>query len=131
MSTLADIQDTFAFLESWEEKYRYLIELGRGLPPMPEEEKIDANLVRGCTSRVWMTHHLSQEKIAIHADSDAAIVKGLVAVLLAIYDGQPLSALTADKAKDVFTALDLQNHLSPSRSNGFFAMVERIVALRL
>ena len=126
MTELENIQATFALLDNWEDRYAYLIDLGRQLPPFPEEKKTDDYIVKGCTSRVWMILGQENGKITIQADSDAHIVRGLIALVIATYDGQPV-----EKAKDIdmqaiFEGLGLSEHLSPNRRNGFFAMVAAI-----
>jgi cysteine desulfuration protein SufE len=128
---IEDLTQNFSLFDDWEERYAYLIDLGKALPGMAESLKSEENLVRGCTSRVWM---VCTKDDAGHyhflADSDAFIVRGLIAVLLAAYDGR-----TAQDIKDVdihgaFTQMGLDQHLSPNRRSGFFAMVERIRSLR-
>lgn len=125
--TIDEIVDNFALFDDWEDRYRYLIDLGGKLPPMPESLKIEENKVRGCMSQVWMVLNWdASTRLTILADSDAQIVKGLIAVLLALYTGK-----TAEEAKnlnieDIFSRLGLDQHLSPNRRNGFFSMVERV-----
>ncbi len=132
MSTqeLPDIDDviaSFAFLDDWEDRYRYLIELGRDHTGLPDALKTDANKVSGCTSQVWFHTHSDQApRLSFSADSDAHIVKGLIAVLLAAYSGRTPAEIAAVDIKAIFTELGLDEHLSPNRRNGFFAMVERI-----
>jgi cysteine desulfuration protein SufE len=131
VDTLERIVQTFEFFESWEDRYRYLIDLGRKLPPMAEEDKTEDNRVRGCTSRVWVRAETGPEspaRLHLVADSDAQIVKGLVALLVAVYSGKTAAEALAFDVRGLLTRLDLQNHLSPSRSNGLFSMVERIQA---
>ncbi|MEQ8823670.1 MAG: SufE family protein [Filomicrobium sp.] len=126
--SLAEIRDDFEFLEDWEDKYRYVIELGKALPDLPEEAKSEANKVRGCVSQVWLETRLEDGKLNFKGDSDAMIVRGLVAILLAIYqDKTPANILETD-AREVFQELGLKDHLTPQRSNGFASMVERIQA---
>lgn len=127
LPAIDDIKDTFSFLTDWEDRYRYIIELGRLLPPMDDALKTEATKVRGCTSQVWLVAEKHGPHWHFIGDSDAAIVKGLVAILLALYSSTPI--IRADDAKTLFTELGLQEHLSPSRSNGFFAMVQRIEVL--
>ena len=126
MPTLNDIQETFSILDNWEDKYAYLIDLGRKLPAFPEEDKNDENLVRGCTSRVWMILNDKNGMIDIKADSDAHIVRGLIAIVIATYNGTPISQIGGIDMDLIFTELGLASHLSPNRRNGFFAMVEKI-----
>lgn len=128
--TLENLIENFSLLDDWEARYQYLIELGRTLPPMDEALKTDRTLVRGCTSRVWLVaekgadgrHHLL-------ADSDAHIVRGLVAVLLAAYQDKTAAEIAAVDIAGAFAQMGLSDNLSPNRRNGFFAMVERVKAL--
>jgi cysteine desulfuration protein SufE len=132
--SIETIRADFALLDEWEDRYRYLIELGRGLPPFPEALRTDANKVRGCVSQLWVASAVkrngtgSAAVLEFQGDSDAHIVRGLVAVLFALVQGKsPEEVLRAD-AKAVFGELGLAEHLTPQRSNGFFSMVERIRA---
>ena len=124
-----EITETFEFFDDWEDRYRYLIELGRDLEGLDDSDKTEENRVQGCVSNVWLV--TSEEsgdpvRLAFRADSDAHIVRGLVAVLLAAYSGRSPEQILATDIRSLFERLDLASHLSPSRSNGFFAMVERI-----
>lgn len=127
--TLERIERGFQLMPNWQDRYRYLIQLGRKLEPLPDEFRDEDHRVKGCTSNVWLASDLTEEspsRLRFRADSDAHIVKGLVALLLVIYQGKtPEEALGID-ARAILDRLDLQAHLSPSRSNGLFAMVERI-----
>jgi cysteine desulfuration protein SufE len=117
---------------SWEERCRFLIGLGRTLRPLPPEEQTEENRVQGCLSKVWVKAQRAPESpvlLRLEADSDAAIVKGLVALLIAAYSGRTAAEILAFDVRELLTRLDLQNQLSPSRSNGLFSMVERIRAL--
>jgi cysteine desulfuration protein SufE len=132
--TIDTIRSDFALLDEWEDRYRYLIELGRSLPPFPEELRTDANKVRGCVSQVWLASAVerngagSAPVLEFKGDSDAHIVRGLVVVLFALIQRKtPEEILRAD-ARAVFAELGLKEHLTPQRSNGFFSMVERIRA---
>lgn len=122
-----DLVDNFALLGDWEEKYRHLIDLGAALPPMDDSLKTDTAKVRGCMSQVWMLLGWdAQGRLTLLADSDAQIVKGLIAVLIALYAGKTRDeAMTVDVEKE-FARLGLDAHLSPNRRNGFFSMVERV-----
>ncbi len=125
--TLEDIQDNFSLFDDWEERYRYLIDLGRSLPDMPEAQKTDDALVKGCTSRVWL--HVNKDDNGVFtfdADSDAHIVRGLIALLLSAYNGKTADQIAQVNIDDFFSAIGLDQHLSPNRRNGFFAMVEKI-----
>ena len=124
-----DIIDTLGFFDAWDDRYKYIIDLGKELPPLDEEFHTEDRLVRGCQSQVWIETWLEDGKIQLAVDSDAFIVKGLIAVLLEICSGQKAQAISETDIAQVFTRLQLQDHLSPSRSNGFYAMIERIKTL--
>lgn len=134
--SLDDIRSDFALLDDWEDRYRYVIELGRALPPFPEALRTDANKVRGCASQVWLSSRRSgapgqpraDDTLELQGTSDAMIVQGLIAVLLAIYDGKTLSNIVATDAQAIFAELGLKDHLTPQRSNGLASMVARIRA---
>ncbi len=127
---LEDLADSFSLFDNWEDRYRYLIDLGQRLDPMPEALKTDDRLVRGCTSRVWIVSSVEEkdgdEVYHFQADSDAQIVKGLIYILALAYQGVPLNEIPAVDIEGAFEKLGLSGHLSPSRRNGFFAMVEHI-----
>ncbi len=130
---LADIQSDFELLEDWEDRYRYVIELGRALPPFPETLRTDANKVRGCASQVWLATNLlerpgAEPALSMQGTSDAMIVQGLIAVLDAVYNGKPIRQIPDINAEDVFAGMGLKEHLTPQRSNGLAAMVARIRA---
>jgi cysteine desulfuration protein SufE len=131
--TIETIRADFALLDEWEDRYRFLIELGRSLPPLPEALRTDANKVRGCVSQVWLASAVRPDgggapMLEFQGDSDAHIVRGLVAVLFALVQGRTPEEILAADAKAVFAELGLAEHLTPQRSNGFFSMVERIRA---
>ncbi|MBR1948772.1 MAG: SufE family protein [Alphaproteobacteria bacterium] len=125
--TIDELTENFEFLDSWEDKYKYIIELGEKLEPLAEEYHTTDWLVRGCQSQVWLVpEKLPDGKIKFSGDSDAMIVKGLIAIVLMIYNN-----LTSDEIKklainDIFASIGLQEHLSPSRRNGLEAMIEKI-----
>jgi cysteine desulfuration protein SufE len=126
--SIEQIIDDFAVLDDWDERYRYIIDLGRKMEPFPEALRADAVKVRGCASQVWLVSSRDGGKLAFIGDSDALIVRGLIAILLQIYSGKtPAEILTID-AKKILTTLGLDTHLSQQRSNGLFSMVERIRA---
>ena len=128
--TADELAENFSFLEEWEERYAYVIDLGKHLPVFPEEQKTDLTLVRGCTSRVWLVpQEGDKDHVQFIADSDAHIVRGLIAVLMVIYNNQPKEQVRSFPIEAYFNRLGLSEHLSPSRRNGFFAMVERIKSL--
>ncbi|WP_342642888.1 SufE family protein [Rhodoligotrophos ferricapiens] len=125
--------EDFELLDDWEERYRYLIELGRDLPPLADELRTGENKVRGCASQVWLATHVDKSNptdpvLTFEGDSDAHIVKGLIAVLFTIYSGLHARAVLAVDPQEVFSRLGLREHLTPQRSNGFSAMVSRIRA---
>jgi cysteine desulfuration protein SufE len=126
----ADIADNLRFLDDWEDRYRYIIELGQGLAPMPAEEHTPEHKVQGCTAQVWLasdeTELDGQPALTFRGDSDAMIVKGLVAVLLALYSGRPASEIAQTDAIAKLDELGLREHLSTQRSNGLVAMTKRI-----
>ena len=135
INTLANIEEileNFAFIEDWEERYRYIIELGNDIATLSAEEKTDANKIRGCVSQVWLVYQVdaaSPATIHFRGDSDAHIVRGLVAILMAAYSGKTASAILVFDIRKLFADLGLQNHLSPSRSSGFFSMIEHVRSL--
>ncbi len=125
------IRDDFAYLDEWEDRYRYLIELGRQLEPLPEAERTDANKVRGCASQVWLwTARSAADPARFHfvGDSDAHIVRGLVAVVIALFGNHTAAEIEAIDAEASLAELDLAEHLSAQRSNGLRAMVHRMKA---
>ena len=132
--TIDRIMQNFDVLTDWEDRYRYIIELGRKLPPFDEEYKIDDNLVRGCVSQVWLVTDVRDGDppvIEFRADSDAQIVKGLVAILLSLYSGKTAREILTADIRSIFQKLDLAKHLSINRANGFASMVKRIHELAL
>lgn len=126
MENLKDLQENFELFDDWEERYRYLIDLGRKLPKMDDALKNDQTLVRGCTSQVWLVPEIKDGVLYFQADSDAHIVRGLVALLVAAYQGQKLEDIPSIDIEQTFRDIGLEQHLSPNRRNGFFSMVERI-----
>ncbi len=129
-TTIVEILDTFEFLEDWEDKYRYIIDLGRKLPPLDENEMTDDYKVRGCQSQVWLVPEKGEDgRIYLRGDSDAHIVKGLVAIMLLIFSGKTAEEIRETDARAILDQLGLASHLSPLRANGLFAMVERIYAI--
>ncbi len=129
---IEEIADNFSVLEDWEDRYRYLIELGRGLDPLNDAERTPARKVRGCASQVWLISKVEGDgpdaTLEFRGDSDAHIVRGLIAVLFALYSGKKASEILASDEKAVFATLGLNNHLTPQRSNGLASMVARIKA---
>jgi cysteine desulfuration protein SufE len=120
----------FELLDDWEDRYRYVIELGKGLAPLPDAERTTDNKVRGCASQVWLSTKVepgrSDAVLHFSGDSDALIVRGLVAIAIAIFDGKRASEIVATDAEAVFDRLDLRSHLTAQRSNGLRALVDRI-----
>jgi cysteine desulfuration protein SufE len=130
---IEEIIDNFALLEEWDDRYRYLIELGRSLDPLPEKAHNETNKVRGCASQVWLETTIGNDAagapvLIFQGDSDAHIVRGLVALALALFSGRSPEAILSTDANPLFEQLGLLSHLSPQRSNGVRAMVDRIKA---
>ena len=126
-----EILDGFSFLDEWDDRYRYVIELGKGLAPYPEAVRDEAHKVQGCASQVWLYSTVqagngSGPVLTFVGDSDAIIVRGLVAILLALYSDRPAKDILSADAIALFEKLGLKEHLTPQRSNGFRSMVERI-----
>lgn len=126
-----EITENFALLDEWDDRYRYLIELGRGLAPLPEAARTEANKVQGCASQVWLSTRAQPNgqggpMLTFIGDSDAHIVRGLIAVLFALYSGKTAREILGADAISLFEGLGLREHLTPQRSNGFRSMVERI-----
>jgi cysteine desulfuration protein SufE len=130
--SIDDIIDNFSLLDEWDDRYRYVIELGRGLSPFPEPERTEANKVQGCASQVWLATTVYPGKdgpvLRFAGDSDAHIVRGLVAILLAMVSGRRTEEILAADPIALFARLGLREHLTPQRSNGFRSMVGRIRA---
>lgn len=126
---IEEILENFSFLDDWDDRYRYLIELGRTLEPMPQEQRNAENKVQGCVSQVWLSARPGEgNDPAIHfiGDSDAHIVSGLVAIALALYSDKRASEILEVDAFAVFSQIGLEEHLTPQRSNGLRSMIERI-----
>jgi cysteine desulfuration protein SufE len=118
----------FELLDDWEERYRYVIELGRGIPAMPDALKSPATKVNGCASQVWIHSRLSDGHLLLQGDSDALIVKGLIAIAFMIFEPLSLAEIESTDAQAIFAKLGLKDHLTPQRSNGLASMVARIKA---
>ncbi len=130
-SSIDEIIENFDLLEEWDDRYRYLIELGRTLPPLPDAARSDANKVQGCASQVWLSTTVKANGstgpvLAFDGDSDAHIVRGLIAILFALYSGKGAKDILSTDAVALFEKLGLRDHLTPQRSNGFRSMVDRI-----
>ena len=132
MTTIDDIVENFTLLDEWDDRYRYVIELGRTLAPLPEGAHTEANKVRGCASQVWLLTHVKPDGAAptltFDGDSDAHIVRGLIAILLALYSGRRAKEILDTDALALFERIRLRDGLTPQRSNGLRSMVERIRA---
>ena len=126
--TLEKIISDFEFIEEWEDRYRYVIDLGDQLEPYPEELKTPETKVQGCVSQVWLTSELKNEenKIILSGDSDAHIVRGLMAIVFTIFSGKSPEEILKIDVQSIFKTLGLNEHISPQRSNGLNAMVKRI-----
>lgn len=132
MTSIDEIVENFTLLDEWDDRYRYVIELGRELPAMPETDHTEANKVQGCASQVWLTSHIDRTGpspvLTFRGDSDAHIVRGLVAILIALYSGKSARDILATDALALFDRIGLRENLTPQRSNGLRSMVERIRA---
>ena len=131
-TTIEELLEDFEFLDSWEDRYRYIIELGDELEDLDAELRIEENRVQGCVSNVWLIASFdasSPPQISFRADSDSQLVRGLVSILIMLCNDQPAPTVLALDVEDLFTRLELRNHLSRSRSNGLFSMVKRIRVL--
>lgn len=131
--TVDELFETFDDLRQWDDRYDFIIDLGRELPPMPPNTQSDENLVEGCMSTVWMTTEVASpdQPVTIHADSDSLIVKGLIAILLAFYDGKTAAEIVDADTSTYLAKLGLDQHLSPQRRNGLFSMIKRLNALAM
>ena len=126
---IKQIIEDFELFTDWEEKYSYIIELGKKLPELSEEQRIDSNKVNGCISQVWLVAEQKDNKYYFYADSDAFIVKGLLAIVLRVFSGLSKEEIIGTNFKGLFDNLGLKNHLTPSRSNGLFAVVAKIKSI--
>lgn len=127
---IEDIAETFELLGDWEERYSYLIELGRKLPALTEAEHAEANKVRGCMSQVWLVGGVQADgRMQFNGDSDSTLVKGLIALLMVLVNGKTAGEILALDIAATFKALGLESHITVNRRNGFFSMVERIRSL--
>lgn len=126
--SLEDVLDAFEFLDDWEERYAYIIDLGKQLPAFPDDERVEENYVHGCQSQVWLIHHLDEDdgKLYLLIDSDAMIVRGLAAIILVALNGKAPRELLCTDIDELFERLDLFRHISPTRGNGLRAMVGKI-----
>ncbi len=129
--TIDEIRDNFALLDDWDDRYRYVIELGRSLKPMPDEEHTAENKVQGCVSQVWLSRRIDRSQggepiLRYIGDSDAHIVRGLIAILLTLYSDRTATEILSTDAAAIFDEFGFRDHLTPQRSNGLRAMIERI-----
>lgn len=127
---LTEIVDTLEILDGWEEKYRYILDLGKSLAPLPEAARIESNLVRGCQSQVWLTSEYDEHStvLSFYTDSDAHIVRGLLAIVLSVYSGNTAKHILTYDIEALFSKLDILSHLSPIRGNGLRSIVQKIRA---
>ena len=132
MDSLERIAETFEFFEDWEDRYRYLTEIGQRLPALPAAQKVPENQVDGCVSNVWIVADPDDSpvsRVCLRADSDTPVIKGILAILLAIYSGKCAEEIDGIDADDIFGRLGIYDHLSPNRHVGVYAMIERIRAI--
>lgn len=129
MTTLQEALETLSLLPDWEQRYTYVIELARSLPPMPAAEKTEDTLVPGCTSRVWLTVDWNGDRTDIHLESDALIVKGLMALVHMAYHNKTRAEIAALDLPELLKPTNLMQHLSPNRRNGFVSVVKRLQSL--
>jgi cysteine desulfuration protein SufE len=133
MAAIDEIIENFTLLDQWDDRYRYVIELGRMLPPLPDNAHNEGNKVRGCASQVWLLTHVKPDGAAgptltFDGDSDAHIVRGLIAIVIALYSGKTAREILEIDALDLFDRIGLREGLTPQRSNGLRSMIERIRA---
>ena len=132
VNAIADLLSDFEVLDDWEDRYKHVIELGKELPPLPEADHSAENKVRGCASQVWITSSVDaaagEPILTFRGDSDALIVKGLIAIAFLIYSGKPAREILATDAGEILGKLGLSGHLTQQRSNGFASMIQRIKA---
>jgi cysteine desulfuration protein SufE len=131
MAPIDEILENFALLDEWDDRYRYVIELGRTLPPLADSAHVDVNKVQGCASQVWLLTHVKSNGsagpvLSFEGDSDAHIVRGLIAILFALYSGKAARDILTTDALALFDSIGLRENLTPQRSNGLRSMVERI-----
>ena len=131
MTTIDEIVENFTLLDEWDDRYRYVIALGRTLAPLPEGAHIEANKVRGCASQVWLLTHVKPDgaagpTLSFDGDSDAHIVRGLIAIVIALYSGKTAREILKIDALNLFDRIGLREGLTPQRSNGLRSMIERI-----
>ena len=125
-AAFTDIAENLSYLDDWEDRYKYIIELGQALPPLSDDERNTANKVNGCVSQVWLVTERDGATLTYRGESDAMIVRGLAAILIALYSGRPAAEIAQTDAIALFDEMGLREHLSTQRSNGLVAMVNRI-----
>ncbi|WP_417477415.1 SufE family protein [Maricaulis sp.] len=126
---IEELVEEFDLLDDWEQRYRYLIDMGKALPPLPDEQRTETSRVQGCVSQVWLiVEPADDNSLVFHADSDAHIVRGLAALLLRLYSGRSREDILSVDAREVLARIGLSEHLSPQRSNGLASMIGRIRA---
>jgi cysteine desulfuration protein SufE len=125
---IEELVEEFDLLDDWEQRYRYLIEMGKALDALPEADRNDVTRVKGCVSQVWLVMHEDGDRLVFKADSDAHIVRGLAALLVRLYSGRTREEILSVDARDVLSRIGLSEHLSPQRSNGLTSMIGRIRA---
>ena len=126
MMDLTELKETFALFEDWEDRYRFVIELGNDLPTLSDADRIEENLIRGCQSQVWLTHRRQGDSLAFSIDSDAHIVRGLSAIVLIAINDRTIAEIIETDIGQLFEEIQLLSHLSPTRGNGLRAMIERV-----
>ena len=126
LPTIDEAKEAFAFLEDWEDRYRYIMDLGEKLLPMCDADRVEANLVHGCQSQVWVAMHQDQDSVTLSADSDSSLVKGLAALVVLAIDGRRPNDVVGFDLDGFFSSLNLHEHLSPTRSNGLHGMVRQV-----
>ncbi len=127
MMDIEELAENFELLDDWEDKYRYIIDLGEKLPPLPDKFHTDEWKVQGCQSQVWLVPEKKDGKLFFEGDSDAIIVKGIIAIVLMIFSAHTAQEIKAINIEEIFNRLGLREHLSPSRRNGLAAMTEKIL----
>jgi cysteine desulfuration protein SufE len=125
-AAFTEIAENLSYLDDWEDRYKYIIELGQALPPLTDDEKTAANKVNGCVSQVWLVSERDRGTLTYRGESDAMIVRGLAAILIALYSGRPATEIAETDAIAIFDEMGLREHLSTQRSNGLVSMVNRI-----
>ena len=121
-----ELNDNFSFIDTWEDRYKYLIELGNQLPHLPDEKKTDEWRVPGCQSQVWIVPHFENTSIWFEGDSDAIIVRGIIAIVLVIFKDKPAQEILDVDVEEIFDKMGLREHITPNRRSGMLSMVDKI-----